>query len=405
MSLSAADLEFLAGERGREILARPLPDDPLAARRLLGDCTAAEARAVTVLAELRRRSADKLPPEWAARCLSTDKLLQQASSLRLAVYKGRRLIDWAGPGGFSAGVWDLCCGMGIDAMGLAMAGGTVSAVDVDPAAVHCARHNLGLVGGVVTVEQADVTALELPAGAIVHVDPDRRATGRRSRRLADLQPSWDWLSALPGRGRGGVIKLSPATDPAELAGASWSRLEYVEEGRTCRQLLLWWGPEAGEGRQATVLAGEMRDPVAVSLPAGRAGPAALAAPGAFVVEPGPAVLAAGAVDDLADQLGLWRWDRSLPWLFGPRPLATPLGRCVRVLDRAAGREKDVARVLRSHRAGAVEVKPRNVRLDTDRLQRKLAGRGSRRLAVLWGRVGSSQQALIVEPLAEGDGAW
>jgi hypothetical protein len=76
-----------------------------------------------------------------------------------------------------------------------------------------------------------------------------------------------------------------------------------------------------------------------------------------------------------------------------------------VLDRAAGREKDVARVLRSHRAGAVEVKPRNVQLDTDRLQRRLAGRGSRRLAVLWGRVGNSQQALIVEPLAEGAGCW
>lgn len=60
----------------------------------------------------------------------------------------REAVRWARPG---AAVVDLCCGSG--AVGLAVAtavpGVVLHAVDIDPAALHCARRNLAAVGGVV----------------------------------------------------------------------------------------------------------------------------------------------------------------------------------------------------------------------------------------------------------------
>jgi hypothetical protein len=46
--------------------------------------------------------------------------------------------------------------------------------------------------------------------------------------------------------------------------------------------------------------------------------------------------------------------------------------------------------------GIVETKPRGLWLDTDAVQRRLRGDGDRPLAILWCKMGSKQQAFIIE---------
>jgi hypothetical protein len=75
---------------------------------------------------------------------------------------------------------------------------------------------------------------------------------------------------------------------------------------------------------------------------------------------------------------------------------TRLARHFRILADLPGREADVARALREHDAGAVEIKPRGLRLDTDALQRRLRGRGDRTLTVLWCKLGHKQRAFVAE---------
>lgn len=396
MPLTAADLEYLRTPQAQKLLADELPDEPVqAVSKLRKRCSPEETSAILTMRELRRRArhSDRFPHALSERLLATDKMLQQASSWRLAVHKARRLIA-AGDGPIA----DLCCGMGIDALAIATEGRNVTAVDRDPAAILCTEHNAEVlnVASRLVVEQADVTRACLPAEAIVHIDPDRRPRGRRGTSLADAAPPPRFLAGVMTSTAAGLIKLSAAIDPDELRSLPPCSREYVSEHGVVKQLLVGWGlPDRPAGRTfATRLTGDLLDPTATSLAAGIATPAGAGECGAFLVEPDPAVIAADATDDLATAHDLWRIEPGHVWLTGNAPPDTPLAASFEILDQVPGREKDIARCLRKHRAGIVEVKPRGIRLDTDRLQRTLRGDGPETLSVLWTRRGRSQIAFI-----------
>jgi len=402
MSLSVEQLEFCRSLAGEALLAAPLPEDRLAAVTALRKmCDAPQAAAVMEVRDIRRRAAEsgKFPPEWAARLLGTDPLLQQASSIRIAIYVGRRLAAAAG----ADPIWDLCCGLGANTSGLAAAGATVEAFDRSPQAVLCAAHNVTAahVADRCTVNVADVTALDLPRKAVVLIDPDRRPSGRRTVSLADCEPSAEFLAALPQITRAGAMKLSPALPIDEIAAWSNVQIEYVSEDTTCKQLLIWWGVDLPSPRQATLVFGDAMDPQSISLPAGAAQRSAPATPGKWILEPDPAVIAADATDDLAALLSdrgtpAWRIAVGLDWLSADHPVDTPFARCFRILQTVPGRERDIAAAIAAVGGGIVEIKPRGLRLDTDALQRRLRGKGDRPLAILWCKMGSKQQAFITE---------
>ncbi|MCY2925673.1 MAG: methyltransferase domain-containing protein [Planctomycetota bacterium] len=395
MELTLEQLEYLLTPEAAELLAAELPKDELAAQKWLRrHVTDEQAVAVVVLRQVRGKALAKFPEHLAGTLLATETLMQQASSLLLAGYVGRLLAPLAG----EADVLDLCSGMGADAIGMALAGAKVVGYDDSASALLCARHNAQAAGVQerCRFELADVTRLALPADAIVHIDPDRRVTGRRGVSMTECRPAELFLRALPGRSAGGAIKLSPVLDAGELDG--WGRVtrEYVGENGQCRQLLLRYGRAASEHEaMATVVAGTWDAPEVVSIAGGEA-PVRPGPVGAYVIDPDPTVIAAGAVDDLAARHGLWRLDRNLLLLFGDAPIDTPLGRSFRVLSEAPGRQKDIAAALKALEAGTVHVKPRGVPIQTDRMQKTLSGRGGRRLVVFWFRVGAVQRAVIAE---------
>ncbi len=401
--LTLDQLEFLQTPLGRELLAAELSDDPLAAQTALRKrCDAPQAAAIAEMRRVRRRAeaSGKFPTDFARGLLATDLLCQQASSFRLACYVGRQLAALAR----GDDLLDLCCGLGADAIGAALAGATVRGVDNDDRAVFCATHNAALaaLADRCTFDLADVTTMDLPPDAVVHVDPDRRATGRRAVALEDYSPSSAFLRDLTARTRAGALKLSPALDRHALADWGRTCVEYVSEGRTCKQLLVWWGT-GRTGRRATVAAGEMTAPTATSIDADPdvdaeiADSSEIAAPGCWLVEPDPAVIAAGAVDTLARDHALRRAAASLAWLFGPEPAETPLARNYRILARIPGRESTIRRALRKLSAARVTVKPRGLALDTDKLQRRFSSRkGTRDLVVLWCKIARREEAYIAE---------
>ncbi|NBB94211.1 MAG: hypothetical protein GVY16_00530 [Planctomycetes bacterium] len=401
MSLTLEQLEFLASEAAEPLLAMDLPTEPLAAQtKLRKQCDAAQATAVGRLKELRRRAVEKLPASLAAGLLVTDVLLQQASGMSEANLKAGRLVRLAG----ACGVWDLCSGLGVDALALAATDCDVTACDLSDAAVLCMRYNARQAGltGRLDVRQADVTGLEVPADAVVHIDPDRRDGGRRSVSMADYSPAVPFLRSLVEATGGGCMKLSAAMDAAELDG--WPvELEWISRGGTCRQLLAWWGGDAvGGRRKATVIVaggealGDLPETASVVGSSATTDAPTVGAVGEWIIEPDPAVLAADLTDALAAEFGWRRFQPGLDWLTGEVRAETPLAASFRVLREMPGREQDIARALRELDAGLVEIKPRGVRLDTDRLQRRLRGRGSRALAVLWTRRDERQVAFIAE---------
>jgi len=268
MALKLEQLEFLAGPRGAEAMTMDIPDNPLSAQKKLRKLyTYDEACAIGHMRELRTRSVAfaKFSRELAEQMLLSDELLQQCSSLRLANYVGKKMAVLAGAAGQS-GVMDLCCGLGGDAIGLASAGMNVLGYDISPEATIYSAHNASVAGvsDHTKFATADVTQLDIPSEAVVHIDPDRRSGGRRVVALSELQPGEEFLRSLTQNTAIGAMKLSAAMDFSELDDWSNVRLEYVSEDGVCKQLVVWWSPEipaqGAPARSATAVWGDMNDP-------------------------------------------------------------------------------------------------------------------------------------------------
>jgi hypothetical protein len=388
--------EFLASAPGAALLGEDWAGDSLAAvSRLRKRCTPEQASAVYSLWQVRRKAAGKLPTEFSAASMMTDRMLQQASSWRLASWLGGEFLA-AG----CAEAWDLCSSMGINAFGLTRAGLDVTGVDCDEAAVFCATHNAAILG-VTTCEfravRVEESLGEIPTTAWVHIDPDRRASGKRSAALADCSPGEEILRRVVDETAGGAMKLSPAMGWGALA--EWPvKIEYLSEAGVCRQLLAWWGDAASNrpARCATLISGDMNSPVAVRVVCADASPVRVQPVGAYLYELDAAVIAAGGVDDLAAELDLWRVDSQLEWLSGDAIVGHPAVRGFAVIGECPARPRDIRAALREVEAGEIAVKPRGVRVNTSRLQRELRGSGERPVVLFWGSFGRKERCILAD---------
>lgn len=259
---------------------------------------------------LRRDSAARLATKavgklGAGNWSVTDRGLQQATPWQVADLKA----SWFG----DALVYDLCCGIGGDAIALARRGPVV-AVDRDGEIAGCARHNLAQVpGAVAEVICGDVTALDLPAGASLHIDPDRRSLQGRTTSPQRYQPSWEQVSRLVSDAEAAVVKLAPA---ASIDGDS-SRRCWISLQGTVREQSLLWGDSIRRAalthapRSAAILAADGR--VTWFRPTiERSSPdiETTAEPARFLIDPDAAIRAAGLTTRFAAEF-------DLRWLDGP----------------------------------------------------------------------------------------
>src|SRR5262249_57961588 len=130
--------------------------------------TAAQVTAAIRLAEARRRGAAKFTRAdrmWLERIG-----LEQATAEAVARHKAQRFCGRA-----SIAV-DLCCGIGGDTLALATHSDVI-AVDRDEGMCRRTRWNAGVyaAGERVLAVRSRAESFAVPAGAWVHIDPDRRA--------------------------------------------------------------------------------------------------------------------------------------------------------------------------------------------------------------------------------------
>jgi len=182
--------------------------------------------------ELRRRSEAQLAVravakfgegDWSA----TDRALQQATPWQVARLKA----SWFG----DRLVYDLCCGIGGDALAVVRRGPVV-AVDQDAEVVVHARHNLAQIPAAdAKVLCVDVTELEFPADASIHIDPDRRSSSGRTVKPQAYQPPWEQVLRIVSSADAAVIKLAPA---ARIADLEYHRCWISLQGTVREQSLL-----------------------------------------------------------------------------------------------------------------------------------------------------------------------
>jgi SAM-dependent methyltransferase len=357
-------------------------------------------RALALSAELRK----SYPPPLVAAALTQQSLrmsarakfahadamlftrpgLEQASSELAAAHSSRRFRPYNT-------VADLCCGIGGNLAALA-AGPRVLAVDRDLTSLEFARHNAAASGAAhqVAAVCADVRQLATSRArpGAIFIDPARRSGDRRLR-AGTSEPPLDWCLALPDWVPAVGIKAAPGL-PRELVPPGWEA-EFLAIGRSLKEALLWSPALATAPRRATILAatGAGLPAAGTDARSGGASPASgdtllpepgapvpVAAPGAYLLDPNPAVTRAGLVQDLARRLGAWQIDPMIAFLAADEPAVTPFARTLRVLESMPWNEKHVARRVRELGITAADIRRRGLAGDVDLIHRRLGLRAN-----------------------------
>lgn len=316
----------------------------------------------------------------AMQMLFTRRGLEQASSEGTARHRARRFAHLAN-------LADLCCGIGGDLLSLSTVSRHLLAVDLDPVHLRMATYNAAIYEGAseITTANSDVRNIALQGLDGVFIDPARRnSTKRMPAGYSD--PPLEWCFSLIERVPAVAIKAAPGL-PHHLVPSSWEA-EFVADNRDLKEAVLWSPALAETSRRATIL------PMGHTL-LPEPGPAVqVAPPGAYLLDPNPAVTRAGLVEELARKLDAWKIDTQIAFLSMDTYLCTPFARTLQVLESAPWNEKEFARRLRDLDIGAVDIRRRGLAGDVEAIRRRLKLSGSRRATVVMTRVNNRPWGLI-----------
>lgn len=398
--MTPEDLEFLRTAAGRDLLdlaaglawsRADLVASTAAVRR--ADPVHAAAAIDVVTARARARGGIR----GAGAMLLTDEAVQQATAWPVAALRAGRLAG--------RDVHDVTCSVGAELAELVRRADRVIGSDLDPVRARMAAHNVP--DALVCVADA----LAPPSrDAVLVADPARRSGGRRVHDPARLSPPLPDLLAVAAD-RDHVIKCAPGLDTSVLDHSG--EVELVSLDGSVREACLWSpGLSAGVRRRATVVRTTAADA------AGPWGPPRLVADGVavhveevtdgdddevdaheeaerFIVDPDGAVVRAGLVRHWARRHGLRQLDPRIAHLTGPRIPDGYTG--FEVLEKCRLDRKQLRRVLRQRDCGSLEILVRGVDTDPDVLRRSLSLSGSRPLALVVTRIGSSAVVFVCGP--------
>ncbi|MFH5804126.1 hypothetical protein [Alienimonas sp. DA493] len=349
--------------------------------------------AALTLAELRLKAAEKFTLGDRLWC---DRVrLEQATGEAVARHKARRFAERGE--GHGGPVLDLCGGLGGDAIALAEFF-PVLTVDRDEAAGWMATQNAALYGVADRVTARTASAEDADfAGALVHLDPDRRPGGergakRREKRLEDYAPDLSFMQTLAATAAGGAIKVSPASN----WGGKFPdcEIELISHGGECREATVWFGALADPGvHRATVLEGDRTHTLAAdpfdAIP--NVGPI-----GEYLYDPDPSIVRAGLVDELCARSGLHRLDDAEEYLTGPR-VETPFAAAFRALAVCPNNARRYRAAVGETGAGDVEVKCRHLPTNAAAVRRKLPlTPGGPRRTLIFAKLEGKASAVVCE---------
>lgn len=396
--MDLAAFERLRSDEGRALLEQLPPYDAGAVlaltTRLRGEGHDPEliGAALTQNA-LRHKAVEKFGADASSMFFTPDGL-EQATRPQVAADHAARFVA-AG----TTEVYDLGCGIGSDSMAFAQAGLAVHAVDLDPLTAAVASANIGL-----PVTVADATALDLPSDVGVWLDPARRTTGvaditgrtKRTFRLDQLQPSWDFVTGLGASGRAVGAKLSPSLpDGAIPDGASAQWTSYRGEVLECA---IWFGPAADDHRRSARVVGPTGEVVVhASEHSARSAITDLADVSSWLYEADRAVVRAGLSDSLAATVRGRELDPGHGHVTSEQRIDVPYARRYRVLEAMPFNRKQLRSWLRARDVGNLTLKKRGVELDEVALRRELKLRGAGSALLLLARVRDELCVLVLEP--------
>ena len=351
----------------------------------------------TVLTQvkLRRRAKAKFG-EFAERMFFTEEGLEQASRLKVAAIHAGRFRS----NGITK-IADLGCGIGAETLAFASLDIDVTAIELDEVTAAIATYNLAGFDNV-TVEQGDVTKVNLDKFEGLFLDPARRDLkdsktniNKRKYDINDFSPSFDFVLEA-ARAKPTIVKLGPGMDHKDIpddAEAVW-----VSDHGDLVELTLYFGSLRRENiKRAALLLTPTGTHEITSENIER-----LDAPigdlGKYLYEPDAAVIRSHLVGDLAEQLGLNIFSNEIAYLSGDKEVSSPWLKGYEVLENLVFDRKKLKAYLREKNIGTLEIKKRGADITPEQLRRELDPRGSESATLIVTRVDGAHRVLVVKPL-------
>lgn len=363
------DIRWLLAEANELLAGQVFRNELQQAARLRKQHGKERGRLLSELLELRGRGATKFTRS--RKMFLTRKGLEQATDEQIARYKAQRFEN-------HQSIVDLCSGVGGDALGLgtSISHAKLTIVDRDQQLCAYAAANLSAYDVAherIRIECADVRDVALDDFESFHIDPDRRADGRRHAHIDTYEPPISQLRVLRGLPKSGAIKLAPSADASALLKQG-AELEWVGHRRECQQLIAWLGDlaRAPGQRVCTVLS---KDSVCSARGQLIGAPETAPLERRYVYEPAPSVLAAGLAHQLAAHHGLERLATNVAYLTSDKCIATDLLARFKVVTALPFRKRELRRALASLDLELREVKSRMVPIEPTALLKELRGTG------------------------------
>ena len=327
--------------------------------------------------QLRLKARAKFPQ--AMEMFFTKQGLEQASSDAIAEHRAKRFCDLKHAA-------DFCCGIGGDLSQLAKVT-FITAVDILPLHLEIAKANAQVLGvdRNLTFIQSDVRDVPLANLDAIFIDPARRTAASRLK-TGLSEPPLEWCINLSQEVANLCIKAAPGIDHA-LFPEDWE-LEFIALGKDLKEAVAWSPALARGKRRATIL------PDGHTMIDEKGSPVEIKMPGEFLVDPNPAITRAGLVEELARQLAAWKIDDKIGFLSLDSGIKTPFGRTLRIIDSGPWNDKQLAKRLKSHDIGIVDIRRRGLAGDIDQFQKRLKLTGSRKATLAMTRVKEKPWALI-----------
>ena len=349
-----------------------------------------EALVATALTQsrLRTRARTKFGAD-ADRLYFTPDGLEQSTRSLVAAHRATRFAQAA-----ARRIADLGCGIGGDLPHLARASRDgVLAIDRDPLTVVVAAANMAALGlsGSVEVHCADVTTVDLSAVDAAFVDPARRRGGSRTFDPRGYSPPYSFVLDLAARVPATGAKLAPGI-PHDMLPAG-AEAEWVSVSGDLVECALWCGPLAGPvARRATLL------PAGATITGDGLTRAPAGPVGRFLYEPDGAVIRAGLVAEVADQLGGHLLDPTIAYVTDDVATESPFATGYEVLDVLPFGLKRLRSLLRERDIGVLTIKKRGSAIEPEALRRQLRLRGTAATTIVVTRIAGQPSVLVVHSL-------
>ncbi|MFC3493624.1 THUMP-like domain-containing protein [Glycomyces rhizosphaerae] len=339
------------------------------------------AAAALTLADLREHARTKFG-ERAENLYFTRAGLEQATRWVVAERRAARFARHADE------VTDLCCGLGTEALAFAEAGMRVEAVDMSAETAEYAKANADATGLTVEIKVGD--ALKTPLLESAFADPARRSGAGRNFNPADYSPPLNDLLTHMSKTKFAALKLGPGISHEWIPEGA--EAEWVSVDRDVVEACLWLGEAAEVKRRASLYkSGKWHELTGAGNEHAEVGEIA-----DYLYEPDGAVIRAGLVAELAEQLAAHTANETIAYLYSNELRETPFARAWKVEEVWPLHPKKLRTLLAEREIGRLTIKQRGTGIDPAALRKQLKLKGANEATLVLTRLGEAHAAILCQ---------